>query len=203
MGLLTLTAFTVAYAVVVIVPGPGVAAIVARALGGGFGSAVPLVFGILIGDLIFLAFAAFGLAAIATYFSAVFIVVRVAGALYLLYVAWLFWSAKPGTEQIGPRASETWGRTALAGFTLTMGNPKAIVFYLALLPTLVPLDRMTLLGFTELAIIVSAVMLLIGLAYAALAARARDLIRSPAALRRLNKATGAILALAAGAVLVR
>jgi len=87
MSLLTLFAFTVAYVVAVLVPGPGVAAIVARALGDGFSSAVPMIIGILMGDLIYLVFALFGLAAIATYFGPIFIVVRWASALYLLFIA--------------------------------------------------------------------------------------------------------------------
>src|SRR5690606_6427115 len=99
MDLLTLLAFTIAYIVAVLVPGPGVAAIVARALGAGCWSALPMIVGILVGDLIYLVFALFGLAAIATYFGPIFIVVRWAGALYLLYIAWLFWTAKPGSEQ--------------------------------------------------------------------------------------------------------
>ena len=97
MDLVTLAAFTVAYAIAVLVPGPGVAAVVARALGGGFLSAVPMVLGILVGDLIYLVFALFGLAAIATWFGPVFVVVRWAGAAYLLYIAWQFWTAKPGS----------------------------------------------------------------------------------------------------------
>ena len=47
--LLTLSAFTIAYAIAVLVPGPGVAAVVARALGGGFWAAFPMVLGILAG----------------------------------------------------------------------------------------------------------------------------------------------------------
>ena len=141
MDLFTLFAFTLAYLVAVLVPGPGVAAIVARALGGGFWSAVPMVVGILVGDLIYLFFALFGLAAIATWFAPVFVVVRWASALYLLYIAWQFWTAKPGQEQLGPRAKEHWMKTFLSGFMLTLGNPKTIVFYLALLPTVVPLDQ--------------------------------------------------------------
>jgi threonine/homoserine/homoserine lactone efflux protein len=204
MDPLTLLAFTVAYAVVVLVPGPGVAAIVARALGGGFWTAVPMVVGILLGDLVYLVFALFGLAAIATWFSAVFVVVRYAGALYLLYVAWQFWSAKPGSEQLGARSGESWLRTFLSGFALTLGNPKAIVFYLALLPTVVPIDRpIGLVGFLELTGIVTIVLLLIGLGYAALAAWARELITTPTAMRRLNRITGALLAGAAIWVVAR
>jgi threonine/homoserine/homoserine lactone efflux protein len=190
--------------VAVLVPGPGVAAIVARALGGGYWSAVPMIVGILAGDLIYLVFALFGLAAIATYFGPIFVVVRWAGALYLLYIAWQFWTARPGTEQLGPRRREHWLRTFLAGFALTMGNPKTIVFYLALLPTVVPLDRpITALGFTELTLIVVVVLLAIGCGYAALAAWARELFTSTTAIRRLNKTAGAIMAGAAAFVVAR
>ncbi len=204
MDLVTLVAFTIAYAIAVLVPGPGVAAVVARALGGGFSSAVPMVVGILAGDLIYLVFAVFGLAAIATWFGPVFVVVRWAGAAYLLYIAWKFWTARPGTEQIGPKAEESWTRTFLAGLALTMGNPKTIVFYLALLPTVVPLDKpMTALGFTELLLIVIVVLMVIGLGYAALAAAAREFFRSQKALRRLNRTAGIMMASAAVFVVAR
>ena len=204
MDLFTLLAFTVAYLVAVLVPGPGVAAIVARALGGGFWSAMPMIIGILVGDLIYLVFALFGLAAIATYFGAVFVIVRWASALYLLYIAWQFWTAKPGSEQLGPRKKEPWIRTFLSGFALTLGNPKTIVFYLALLPTVVPLDRpITILGFSELTAIVVVVLLAIGCGYAALAAWARELFTSPRAIRRLNRTAGVIMASAAAFVVAR
>lgn len=204
MDIVTLVAFTIAYAIAVIVPGPGVAAVVARALGAGFRSAFPMVLGILAGDLVYLVFALFGLAAIATWFGPVFAVVKWAGALYLLYVAWQFWSAKPGSEQIGAKHEKSRWKTFLSGFALTMGNPKTIVFYLALLPTVIPLDKpITPLGFAELTGIVIVVLLLIGCAYAGLAAAARDFFRSAKALRFLNRTAGVIMASAAAFVVVR
>ena len=203
MDLVTLAAFTIAYAIAVLVPGPGVAAVVARALGGGFMSAVPMVLGILVGDLIYLVFALFGLAAIATWFGPIFVVVRWAGAAYLLFIAWQFWTAKPGSEQIRAKSESTW-KTFLSGFALTMGNPKTIVFYLALLPTVIPLDQpITILGFTELVAIVVVVLLIIGLAYAGLAAAARDFFKSSKAIRRLNRTAGVMMASAAAFVVAR
>ena len=204
MDLLTLTAFTAAYFIAVLVPGPGVAAIVARALGGGFWSAFPMIVGILAGDLIYLLFALFGLAALATYFGPIFIVVRIAGAAYLLYIAWQFWTAKPGSEQLGPRAKEPWLNTFLSGFALTLGNPKTIVFYLALLPTVVPLDQpITVLGFVELTAIVVVVLFAVASFYAALAAWARGFFVNPKAIRRLNRTAGVMMASAAAVVAVR
>jgi threonine/homoserine/homoserine lactone efflux protein len=81
MDLFTLATFTIAYAIAVLVPGPGVAAVVARALGGGFKGAFPMVLGILAGDLVYFVFAVFGLAAIATWFGPVFVVIRWAAPL--------------------------------------------------------------------------------------------------------------------------
>lgn len=199
MDLITLFTFTVAYAIAVLVPGPGVAAVVARALGGGFKGAFPMVLGILAGDLVYFVFAVFGLAAIATYFGPVFVLVRWAGAAYLLYIAYKFWTARPGSEQLRPKSEDAW-RTFLAGFSLTMGNPKTIVFYLAILPTVIPLDEMTPLAFAELTFIVVVVLLIIGSGYAWLASAARDMFKSTKALGRLNKTAGVMMATAAGLV---
>lgn len=203
MDPVTLLAFTIAYAIAVIVPGPGVTAVVARALGGGFWSAVPMVLGILAGDLLYLLFAIFGLAAVAALYAPVVVVIKWAGAAYLLYVAWQFWTAKPGSEQIRARSDTGW-RTFLSGLALTLGNPKTIIFYLALLPTVVPLDQpMTMLGFTELVLIVVIVLLAIGCAYAGLAAAAREFFRSSTAIRRLNRVAGALMASAAAFVVTQ
>ena len=202
MDLFTLFAFTLAYAIAVLVPGPGVAAVVARALGGGFAGAFPMVVGILAGDLVYFVFAVFGLAAIAAWFGPVFIVIRFAGAAYLLYIAWKFWTARPGAEQMKPK-NEDWLKTFLAGFSLTMGNPKTIVFYLAILPTVVPLEKMNALAFGELTAIVVVVLLAIGCGYAALAAKARNVFTSAKALRRLNRTAGVMMATAATFVVAR
>jgi threonine/homoserine/homoserine lactone efflux protein len=204
MDLVTLLAFTIAYAIAVIVPGPGVAAVVARALGSGFWGAVPMVLGILAGDIIYLVFALFGLAAIAAWFGPLFTVIRWAGAAYLLYIAWQFWTAKPGSEQMSANSGGGAWRTFLGGLALTLGNPKTIVFFLALLPTVVPLDQpITLLGFSELVAIVVVVLLMICLVRAGLAAAARDFFKSSTAIRRLNRTAAMIMASAAALIAVR
>ena len=195
----TLLTFTIAYAIAVLVPGPGVAAVVARALGGGFKGAFPMVLGILAGDLVYFVFAVFGLAAVATWFGPVFTIIRWAGAAYLLYIAYKFWTARPGFEQMKPKNEDPW-RTFLAGFSLTMGNPKTIVFYLAILPTVIPLDQMTPVAFAELTAIVVIVLLIIGCGYAWLASAAREMFKSSKALGRLNKTAGVMMATAAGLV---
>ncbi|BBE72334.1 LysE family translocator [Oharaeibacter diazotrophicus] len=203
MDATTLFAFSLAFAIAAASPGPGMAAVVARGLGGGFRGAFPMVLGLVVGDLVYLSFVTFGLAALAQRFGTVFLVVKWAGAAYLLYLAVKLWTAKPNPDEVRAAAAQGFVRTLLAGLSLTLGNPKTMVFYIALLPTLVPLERMTAVGFAELVGIVMVLLTAIGSAYAAAAAGAREMFRSPRALRRLNRTAGTVMAGAAAAIVAR
>jgi threonine/homoserine/homoserine lactone efflux protein len=201
----TLVAFTVALTIAAAIPGPGMTALVARALAVGFWGTMPMVLGLICGDFVFLSCAALGLSALAQTFAAVFTVVKFAGAAYLLWLAWSLWRAPPSSRSVGAEAKaerSVW-RVALGGLTLTLGNPKTIIFYMALLPTVVDLGRLTLVGFAEMAAIVVLDLLVVGAAYAALAARARDFFRDAHARRLLDRTAGAMMAGAAVAVATR
>ena len=130
---------------------------------------------------------------------------KFAGAAYLLWLAWQLWHTPlHGDAVVAQRAPEHSAlRVALAGLTLTLGNPKTIVFYMALLPTVVDLGALTPLGFVEMSVIVFLDLLIVGAAYAALAARARDFFRDAHARRMLDRTAGAMMAGAAVAVAAR
>jgi threonine/homoserine/homoserine lactone efflux protein len=78
-----------------------------------------------------------------------------------------------------------------------------MVFYLALLPTILDLTRVTLLGYAELVIATLAVLAVVLGAYIVLASRARRLFTSARAIRILNRTTGTVMAGAAAAVATR
>jgi threonine/homoserine/homoserine lactone efflux protein len=84
-----------------------------------------------------------------------------------------------------------------------MGNPKVMVFYVALLPTLVDLARVGWLGWVELAAVTLAVLALVFGAWIMLAARARRLFASERALRRMNRGSAGVMAGAAAWVATR
>ena len=88
MSLYGLLVFSAVYLLAVATPGPGVAAIIARSLARGTHGALAFIAGFLIGDLIWFAFAATGLAALAQTAQTVFVVIKYAGAVYLLYLAY-------------------------------------------------------------------------------------------------------------------
>lgn len=201
----TLLAFTIALTIAALVPGPGMTAVVARALAVGFWGTLPLVVGMILGDLVFLSCAALGLAALAATFATVFTVVKFAGATYLVWLAWQLWTAPPQSEAVEASrgAVRSWSRVMLGGLTLTLGNPKTIVFYMALLPTVVDLTGLTAIGYLELVAIVAVDLAIVGAVYAAAAARARDFFRDASARRILDRTAGAMMAGAAVAVATR
>ncbi len=205
MDTATLLAFTLALTIAAAIPGPGMTAIVARALAVGFWGTMPMVLGLILGDMVFLTCAALGLAALAKTFATLFTVVKFAGAAYLLWLAWSLWTSKPRSGDVEAKrgADRAPWRVALAGLTLTLGNPKTIVFYMALLPTVVDLARLTPLGFAEMAAIVFVDLVAVGAAYAALAARARGFFRDARARRLLDRTAGTMMAGAAVAVATR
>jgi threonine/homoserine/homoserine lactone efflux protein len=182
-------------------PGPGIAALVARVIGRGSDGAPAFAAGLILGDLVWLAVAILGLAVVAQTFHEVFLVVKYAGATYLLYLAYRMWTAPMTPHDIAADTRrESHLRLFLAGLALTLGNPKVVAFYLALLPNLIDLTRVGLFGYVELASVSIVVLTVVFGAYVVAAARARALFRSTRAMRLLNRAGGAMMAGAAVAV---
>ena len=91
----------------------------------------------------------------------------------------------------------------LAGLTVTLGNPKTMIFYLALTPTLVDLRTITIADYGILAVCTIVVLLVVLVPYLALAAKARWFLQTPRALKALNCTAAAFMAGAAAAVAAR
>ncbi len=84
-----------------------------------------------------------------------------------------------------------------------LGNPKVMVFYLALLPNIIDLTRISVLGFAQLVIVTLLVVAFVDGSYVLMASRARRLLRSPRALRWINRGSGTVMAGAAVAIASR
>ncbi len=204
MGATGLLVFASAYAAVVALPGPGITTLVARVLARGTAGVPAFVAGCAAGSLVWLTAAATGLAAAAAAFGGLFAVIRYAGAAYLLLLAWRLWRAPARPMDAGADvAAEEPGRLFLAGLLVNLGNPKAIAFFLALLPVVVDLRGLTLPGFLALAATVAAVIGTVFTAYALVAARARRVFTSPRAVRLLNRGSGVAVAGAATVLALR
>lgn len=203
MPLSSLALFAAVYAVAVASPGPGVFALVARVLARGTQGIPAFIAGFLVGDLIWFAIAATGFALLAQTFATLFIGIRYLGATYLAYLAWRAWTAPVEPFERAPVRGESGPRLLAGGLALTLGNPKVVLFFLALLPTVIDLEHLTPLGMIEIAATIVVVLATTLTAYALAAARVRRLFVSVRARRAVNRGAGTVMAGAAVAVAMR
>jgi threonine/homoserine/homoserine lactone efflux protein len=187
MDLSALLIFAGALALAAGSPGPSIAALVARVISRGYRGVIPFTAAMWIGEAIWLALAVFGLSVIAQTFYWAFLAIKYLGLLYLAYLAYKMWTAPVAVrEDELPKADSSF-RLFLTGLAITLGNPKIMVFYLALLPTILDLTRVSLMGWSELTLIMFAVLAAIDVSYILLAGRARQFIRSSRAMRAANR----------------
>ncbi len=199
MELATLGLFAAALFVNAGSPGPSIAALVARVISHGLGSVLPFLLAMWIGEVIWLVAAVLGLGFLAQSFATVFVVIKFAGVGYLLFLAWKMWTAPVRIEDGTLPEAGGAVRLFLTGFALTIGNPKIMVFYMALLPSLIDIDAITALGLAELVLVAFAVMMTVDLAWAFGASWARRWLKSPRAVRIANRSSAAAMG---GAALV-
>lgn len=197
-------AYAGALAIAVAIPGPGVTALIARTLGSGFRPALAMLFGIVLGDLFYLTAVVLGLALIAQTFGLLFLAVKWLGVAYLAWLAWKFWSIGITPEQVEAKHGSTNPvSNLLGGLTLTLGNPKAMIFYLAITPTIVDLKAITLADYAVLAALTAGMLIVVLLPYIVLAAKARGLLKSPGGLKFLSRGAAVFMFGAATAIAAR
>ncbi len=204
MTLAGLITYSGALAIAAAIPGPGVTALVARALGSGFRSSLFMALGLILGDLTYLTAVVLGLALVAQTFGTVFLIIKWAGVAYLCWLAWTFWTTGIAPADIeARRGSGGFVSSFMAGLMVTLGNPKTMIFYLALTPTLVDLAKITPTDYGLLALCTILVLLIVLVPYLVLAANARSLLKSPRALKAMNRTAASFMVGAAAAIATR
>lgn len=204
MELAALVIFAGALTIAAGSPGPSIAALVSRVLAHGWRDVVPFTAAMWVGEAIWLTLAVFGLAALAETLHWAFVLMQYLGVVYLLYLAWKTWTAPVAVE---PGASIKYTgsglRMFMTGLAVTLGNPKIMVFYLALLPTIIELAGISLVAWLELTVTMLLVLAVIDIAYIVFATQARRLLKSRRAVRISNRISAAVLGGAAVAIATR
>ena len=184
-------------------PGPSVAALVARVLARGYRDILPFLAALWIGELIWLSFAVLGLSAIANSFHLLFTIIKYVGVVYLLYLAWKMWHAPVDVDAETIPDTKSGVRMFIAGMTVTMGNPKIMLFYMALVPTVIDLASVSLFGWFELSVALMVVLVAVDLTWVFMASRLRHLIRSRRAMKIANRTSATVMVGAAVAIASR
>ncbi|MDO9639095.1 MAG: LysE family translocator [Pseudotabrizicola sp.] len=184
-----------------VIPGPVWVALTARALSGGMAGAWPLAVGVALGDLIWPLCAILGLAWVLSLYGDLLEVMRwIAAAVFIVMGVLLLRkpAAVPGTDSRMTRPG-VWAGFSV-GVAAVIGNPKAILFYMGFLPGFFDLSRVNVWDIAAILLVSAVVPMLGNLGLALFLDRARQLLRSPAALRRLNVVSGVLL-IAVGCVI--
>ncbi len=175
-------------------PGPVWLAIMARALSGGFKAAWPLALGVSIGDMLWPLVAVLGISWILSVFDVFMLGMRwIACGVFLVMGVLLIRHADAKIDRDSRLTRPgAWAGFA-AGLLAILGNPKAVLFYMGVLPGFFDLRAIT---WTDVAaiILVSVTIPLIGnLAIAAFVGKMRGLMTNPQTLKRINIVAGILL----------
>lgn len=202
MDVKSLLLFAATLGLATALPGPDILAVVSGAIGRGFRSASAIVCGQIISDLIYFNLAVFGLAALALHLGEFFYVIKLAGAAYLIWLGIQLWRAQGGLAIGEAPAGTAAGKTGakrgflgsmLIGFGTALGNPKTMVFYASLLPSVIDLGHLTPAMILAMNGIVFLTIALIPGAYALAAARARRLITNRRYQKIANRTAGTMM----------
>jgi threonine/homoserine/homoserine lactone efflux protein len=175
-------------------PGPVWVALIARALSGGFNSAWPLAVGVAVGDVLWPLLAILGVTWIVSVFAGFMIVLKwVATIMFVTMGVLLLRNAGKSISSDSRLTRPGMWAGFVAGVVVILGNPKAILFYMGVLPGFFDLTRLTASDIVVICILSLLVPLLGNLALAVFVDRARRLMTSPKALRRTNVVSGVLL----------
>lgn len=177
-----------------LVPGPVWVALTARAISGGFASAWPLAVGVALGDLIWPMAAVFGLSWILSVYGDFLQLLHWVAALTFVIMGLMLMRKVAGPIQADNRLTRP-GRLAgfLTGVAAVIGNPKAILFYMGVLPGFFDLSQVNGLDITAILAISALVPMIGNLGLALFLDRARRMLSSPDSIRRINVISGVLL----------
>lgn len=136
-------------------PSSSVALVVTRSATLGVANGVAVAGGIVLGDLVFILLALFGLSVMAETMGSVFMVIKYLGAAYLLWLGVTLITSKPAADWATgtPPRKHHLAASFFAGFILTLGDIKAIIFYVSLFPAFIDLAALQLADFLTILLI--------------------------------------------------
>jgi threonine/homoserine/homoserine lactone efflux protein len=198
----TWLAFAAASAVMLAIPGPTILLVISYALGHGRRTTLATVTGVTLGDFTAMTASLAGLGALLATSSALFTVLKLVGAAYLMFLGVKLWRAPITTGPMGDNDNlpeEKPLKILLHAYVVTALNPKSIIFFIAFVPQFLDLGK----PFLPQTLILEATFLCLAalnaFVYGLLADMARGYIRKASVQRVVNR-TGGTLLIAAGAV---
>lgn len=179
---------------IAIVPGPSDFLTAGRSIAAGFSHGLAVTLGVIAADYIFILVAALSLGAIAEQLGTLFVLIKYACGLYLIWLGIMTWKAHSTLMEDAPTRSGSWVASFTSGFLITFGDPKAILFYMGLLPAFVDMTTVAWIDILTVLVAATVTIAAVKLSYAYLADRARALFENRRARLIMNVLGGGVLA---------
>ncbi|APX89965.1 lysine transporter LysE [Brevirhabdus pacifica] len=180
--------------VLFLTPGPVWVALTARAMSGGFHAAWPLAMGVVVGDVLWPLLAVLGAVWIVDTFEGFMTIMRwIASGVFLVMGGMLIRHADRSIATDSRLTRPGMWAGFVAGLAVILGNPKAILFYMGVLPGFFDLSGLRAADIVAICTLSFMVPLVGNLMLAVFIGRARALLSSPRALRRTNLIAGGLL----------
>jgi threonine/homoserine/homoserine lactone efflux protein len=186
--------YTGALIILFMTPGPVWVALLARSLSGGFQAAWPLALGVAVGDILWPLVAVLGVAWLVSEFAGFMEVLKyVAAVVFMLMGAALIRNADRALDANSRLTQPGMWAGFLAGVAVIIGNPKAVLFYMGVLPGFFDLSAVTALDMAVICTLSFVIPMGGNLILAASVDRVRGVLKSPKTLRRMNIIAGGLL----------
>ncbi|WP_417258413.1 LysE family translocator [Celeribacter sp.] len=198
LGVSELGLYAFALLILFLTPGPVWVAMLARSMSGGFSSAAPLALGVVVGDVLWPLLAILGVTWIVSEFAAFLTVMRwIAVIMFLVMGTLLIRHADKKISSDSRLTRPGMAAGFLAGLAVIISNPKAILFYMGLLPGFFDLSALTKPDIVAICFVSAVVPLMGNLIIAAFVGKVRGWLNSPDGIRRMNRTAGILLVLVA------
>ena len=191
-------AYMLACWVISVSPGAGAIASMSSGLNYGFKHGYWNAIGLQLALLVQIAIVAAGAGVLFATTPWAFLIVKWFGVGYLLYLAYLQWTAPTQSIEIQQNLpNKSRSKLILHGFLVNMSNPKAIVFLLAVLPQFLDLSKPQWIQYVIMAATMISIDLIVMAGYTGLAAKVLRLLKSPKQQKYLNRTFAVLFACAA------
>ncbi|MFP5269227.1 MAG: LysE family translocator [Coleofasciculus sp.] len=196
----TIIALFSAMVVLASIPSVSVLAVSTRAATSGFIHGVFTTIGIVVGDIIFIIIAIWGLSLLAGTMGGLFVLIKYLGGAYIIVLGIGLCRSKLNNVETQAVTASSWLSSFIAGLSITLADQKATLFYLGFFPAFIDISK---LSYLDTSIIIGITTVAVGgvkLGYAFMADKAR-LLMSSKIRKGINTAAGCVM-IAVGVFLV-
>jgi threonine/homoserine/homoserine lactone efflux protein len=183
-------------------PSTSVITVVSRSIAGGFGHGIATSIGIVVADICFIIIAILGLSVVAKMMGDLFLWVKLCAGIYLIWFGIGLWRSVLVATKVDNNQQNSLISSFLCGLFITLGDQKAILFYLGFFPAFIDLNNISQ---TDIGIIIVVTIIAVGgvkVAYAFASNQASALLKNTTAKTMLNRFAGCAMLVTGGYLVI-